>query len=161
MNLRRFIRAKGEVIDCPFCQFPLSYIDHQYFKTQGQIGYRCLRCIVPGARTANDKPFSRYHVAVIEDFTTGTITFGQLIISESFVIHVEDNKWYNISNSLIKEQTAIAMVVPASKEHFFDGEKVAGLAYVSAQLYFPLIDSWEPWNKEATLEKIKTYILFS
>ncbi len=162
MNLNRFVKAKGEVLTCPFCMFPLTFNDHQTYVTQGRLGYDCFHCTVPGARGLNDKPYSRYSISVMEDVpVTQNICYSQVIFTEAFAIHLKDNKWYHVYNNLLKEQTNIVVVEPARPEHFYEGETVAGLIHVTNPLWFPLIDTWDPTDQEATLSKIKTYILFS
>lgn len=161
MNLNRFVRPRGEVLCCPFCMFPLTLNDHAFFSAQGRVGYDCFRCYVPNAKTINDKPFSRYSISVMEEVVVGGINCGQVIITETFVMHIQDNKWYNVHNNLLKEQTNISIVEPARKEHFYDHEKVSGLVHIGNIVWFPFIDTWNPSDQIGTLEKIKTYMLFS
>lgn len=157
MAANRLFKEKDEVLTCPFCNKPLTKNEHPLFKQQGQLGYDCFNCIVPGARSMNDKPYSRYSVAVNEEL----LVVGQFIMNEAFVIHIKDNQWYNVYNNLAKEQTNIVMVEPARKEHFLEGETVAGLVHIGNPAWFPLINTWNPADQEATLSKIKTYLLFS
>ncbi len=161
MNLDRFIRPEGEVMTCPFCQSPLTINDSPRFREHGVVGYDCFECVVPGAHGMNDKPYSRYNIAVMEkvQFVDGSLK--QIITIETFVIPIKENKWYNVHNNIIKEQTNIVIVEPAREEHFYPGEKVTGLVHIGNPVWFPLIDTWNPHDQEATLSKIKTYMLFS
>lgn len=153
----RYFKEKDEVLTCPMCKNPLTRNENPLFKQRTQVGYDCFSCIVPGANGMNDKPYSRYSVAVSEEL----LHVGQFIMLETFVIPYKDNQWYNVYNNLAKEQTNIVLVEPARQEHFMEGEKVQGLVHVSNPAWFPLIDSWDPSDQEATLSKIKTYLLFS
>lgn len=124
MSVHRFVKEYGEVLVCPFCQFPLSINRHPQFETMGQVGYNCFRCIVNGALAASgDKPHSRYNIAVMENVQIADKNYGQIIMSENFIMPIEDNRWYNVYNNLAKEQTNIVIVEPARPEHFYDGEK--------------------------------------
>jgi hypothetical protein len=156
MPTSRFFKEKDETLTCPFCKTPLTHNVSHVFTQQSQKGYDCLNCVVPGAFGANDKPYSRYTVGVSLEL----MAIGQFIMLETFVIHLKDNQWYNVYNNLAKEQTNIVLVEPARKEHFLEGEKVQGLVHVGNPAWFRLIDTWNPADQAATLEKIKTYLLF-
>jgi hypothetical protein len=162
MNLSKWIKVKGHVFTCPFCQFPLTINDHPYFLMRGKLGYDCLRCVIPGVKTAADTPYPQYNISVMSDVpVSDDVIYDQLVMEETFSIHVEGSRWYNVHNSLLREQTSIVLMEPARKEHFYDGDKVCGMAHVSQIMLLPFTDSWEPSDKVATLNKIKTFLLFS
>lgn len=161
MNLDRFIRPEGEVMVCPFCQFPLTVNDNPRFREHQVVGYDCFNCTVPGAHGLNDKPYSRYNIAVMENVQFMDGSLKQIITIETFVMPYKENKWYNIHNNIIKEQTNIVTVEPAREEHMYPGEKPTGLVHIGRPIWFPLIDTFQPSDEEATLRKIKTYVLFS
>lgn len=161
MNLNRFLRGKGEVLCCPFCMYPLTVNDHPFFSHQGRVGYDCLKCYVNEAQTITEKPYSRYSISVMENVSINSHMIGQIIITETFVMHIADNKWYNVHNNLIKQQTNISIVEPARKEHFYDEEKVSGLVHIGDVVWFPFIDTWDLTDQNGTFDKIKTYMLFS
>lgn len=162
MSIHRFLKDIDEVLVCPFCQFPLTLSKHPQFKSLGLSGYNCFHCTVPGALAASgDKPYSRYSINVMEDVNIENRKFGQIIVAETFLIPIKDNKWYNVHNNLLKEQTNIVVVEPARQEHFYDGETIVGLAHIGTPVWFSLITNWNPEDQEATSEKIKTYMLFS
>lgn len=153
----RFVKEKDEILTCPFCKKPLTLNENKMFEERLQIGYDCLSCVVSEAKGINDKPYSRYSIAVSKEL----MHIGQVIMLETFVIPWKGNQWYNVYNNLAKEQTNIVMVEPARREHFYEGEAVVGLVHVGNPAWFPLIDTWDPSDQEATLSKIKTYLLFS
>lgn len=161
MSLDSYLKAEGEVLICPFCQFPLTHNNSIMWKNKGQVGYDCFNCVVPEARTISEKPYSRYTIGVMENIhLSEDRVIGQIIAHETFVLPYKD-KWYNVHNSLVKDQTTIVMVVPTQQEHVYDNERPLGLVHVGNIVYFPLIHTWNLNDQEATLEKIRTYLLFS
>lgn len=162
MNLGKFIRVKGEVFVCPFCQFPLTINDHPFYIMSGKLGYDCFRCIIPGVKTGDETPFPQYSISVMNDVPVNDdVLYDQFIMEETFRIYLEDGRWYNVHNSLLKEQTSIVLMEPARQQHFYTGDKVAGMVHVNNIVIFPFIDSWDLSDRAGTLTKIKTFLLFS
>lgn len=156
MASSRYFKEKDEVLTCPFCSKELTRSKHPWFKSQGYIGYNCFNCVVEGAKGAENQPYSRYMISILEEL----LPAGQLVAVETFLIHIKDDQYYNVHNNLPKQQTNIVAVEPAKKEHFLEGEEVTGMTHISEIAWFPLIDTWNPADQEATLSKIKTYLLF-
>jgi hypothetical protein len=106
------------------------------------------------------KPFSRYNIGVMEDLQLGDIFVGQLIVTETFYIHHKDSQWYDVSNNLIKDQTALVLTTPTIKALSPYSETPLGLTWLGGVVILPFIDSWNPADEAGTLSKIKTYLLF-
>lgn len=90
-------------------------------------------------------------------------SFEQIIVSETFYLHVVDNDWYIVHNDLIKDQTAIVLAEPTTAEHvkIWKDEKPTGMIWKTQHTMLPFVDSWDLSDQKATLEKVKTYLLFS
>jgi hypothetical protein len=162
MSYDKNIKTKDYQHLCPFCSGPLTVNDNDYYSNHGQIGYECVNCSILDANTISGKPFSRYNLGVMRDVALENgFVYEQVIIEETFYIHYKDNKWYNVTNNLAKGQTVMVVVEPMKPEHiFYVGEKPTGLVWVSDLVVLPFIDSWNLSDQEATLKKIRTYLLF-
>jgi hypothetical protein len=161
MKIDRFIKPKDYVHICPFCGVSLAANADQYYINRGQKGYECIRCYIPDAQTESGKPFSRYNIGVMENFA---LLKGdeQLIVDETFYINYKDNEWYTVHNDLAKGQTVMVLTEPARQEHvFYAEEKPRGLIWISELTILPFVNSWNLIDQEGTLQKIRTYLLFT
>ena len=162
MSLDKLIKCEDYIFTCPFCTKPLDIDDNEAYKNHGQVGYACSYCSVSNAETLSGKPFSRYNLGIMKNIELGGKVLPQLIVDETFYIHYEDDKWYDVHNDLAKDQTLIVLVEPMRSHHvFYMAEKPAGLVWVGKLIILPFIDTWNLSDQEATLSKIKTYVLFS
>ena len=161
MNIDKFIKPQNYIHLCPFCQQELGICDNEYFKNHQQTGYQCNNCCVTNAKTMAGQPFSRYNIGVMKNLQLENIFIDQIIVEETFIIHNKDNEWYDVSNHLIKEQTTIVLTTPTTRElNPFLGEALHGLTWIGELIILPFVDSWELSDQEATLTKLKTYLLF-
>ena len=162
MNLDKFVKTKEYQHTCPFCGTALSHIDDPYFTNRGQQGYACDGCCIPGVNTKSGKPFSRYNIGVLENVQTSSDrVIDQLIVDETFYIHHQDNKWYNVHNDMAKGQTVMVLTAPMQEEHlFYAGEQAVGLVWITDLVVMPYIDSWTLTDEVGTISKIRTYLIF-
>jgi hypothetical protein len=164
MNLDKYVKTKDFVHTCPFCNEPLGVSNNPQYKTNAQVGYECAKCCIPDAKTKSGRPYSRYYRAIMENVDLGNgNTFDQVIINETFYMPHTDNRWYNVHNDLVKNQTAMVLTRPATKEDiYYEDEKDGplGLVWVGNLILLPFIDSWNLADQEGTISKIQTYILF-
>ena len=157
MKLDHFVKDKDHIHICPFCSEKLlnTYKSVKYFS--------CVKCVIPDVKGNDDNPYSKYHRTVMKEVDIGNgKVCSQTIINETFFIHYTENKWYNVNNSLIKNQTTIVLTRPFSIEDIVYEDEIAlvGMIWIGKLVLLPFIDSWNLADQEATLSKIKTYLLF-
>lgn len=166
MNLDKFIKSKDYQHVCPFCDSVLTALDDIYFTNHGQKGYQCNTCYVPGVHTKSGRPFSRYNIGVMENVQLGNSPVAnefapQIVVDETFYIHHQDNKWYNVHNDLAKGQTVMVLTEPMTEEHLvYVNEAPVGLVWITDLVVLPFIDSWNLSDESGTIGKIRTYLLF-
>lgn len=167
MSYQHLVRKKNEKLVCPFCHQELVRIINPYFSRQNQSGFECKNCSVPCANTLSGQPFSRYNIGVYENLEyfqeDEVIKVDRLIVEETFFIYTgKDNKWYNVSNNIIKEQTTVVLATPTTKEHLGNlTEEPVGMAWISKLAILPFVSSWDLKDESATLKKLATYLIFS
>ena len=162
MNTDKFIKDKNYKHTCPFCTAELKEIPGTHFVKNDMYGYECGQCSIPLVQTRSGKPFSRYNIGVMKDIQLeGHPVIEQLIVEETFFIRYKDDQWFQVHNNLKKNQTLMVLTRPMEEADVIKyGEKPAGVVWLKDIVYLPFIESWNPADEEATLSKIKTYLLF-